>query len=331
MDQGNSIVSADTRCIAFVLVGDVVALDLVGPLEAFGVARAYQSAIGQDPYETRVLSERGDSVTTRSGLRIATEPVGALDDRVIDTLVVVGCGGALPDGSDAFVQWLRKRASSIRRLCSVCTGAFALVKAGLADGKTITTHWRWLDELARTHPTARIERGPIYVSDGHVWTSAGVTAGIDLALALIEEDLGRAVAMEVARTLVVYLNRPGSEEQVSTAFEAQIRADGAIADLIAWISSNLHEELSVDALASKASMSPRTFARRFVQETGRTPAKFVEEMRLEAARRALEQGKLPLKGIARLVGLGDEQSLRRAMRRSSATTPREFRSRFGLS
>ncbi|WP_210211973.1 MULTISPECIES: helix-turn-helix domain-containing protein [unclassified Mesorhizobium] len=331
MDEGRSIAPPEPRCVAFVLIGDMVALDLIGPLEAFTVARAHPSMGGRDPYLTRILSESGGPVATRSGLPIATEPVGALDGQVIDTLIVVGCGGGrLPAGSDAFLEWLRTRASSMRRLCSACTGAFALAEAGLADGKTITTHWRWLDELAQIRPAAKVKRGPIYIKDGNLWTSAGVTAGIDLALALIEEDLGRPVAMDVARTLVVYLNRPGNQEQFSTAFEAQTRADGSIADLITWISSNLHEELSVDALACKASMSPRTLARRFVQETGRTPAKFVEQLRLEAAKRALEDGKLPLKGIARLVGLGDEQSLRRAMLRSSAITPSEYRARFRL-
>ncbi len=323
---------SEPRCVAFVLIGEVVALDLVGPLEAFTVARAHPSVVDRDPYATRILSGTGGAVATRSGLQIATQPVEALDRRVIDTLIVVGCGGGrLPAGSETCLQWLRARAPSVRRLCSVCTGAFGLAEAGLADGKTITTHWRWLDKLARIRPATKVERGPIYIKDGDLWTSAGVTAAIDLALALIEDDLGRSVAMDVARTLVVYLNRPGNQEQFSTAFEAQTRADGPIADLVTWISNNLHEELSVNALACKAAMSSRTFARRFAQETGRTPAKFVEQLRLEAAKRALEDGKLPLKGIARLVGLGDEQSLRRAMLRSSAITPSEYRARFGLS
>ena len=331
IDQGSSLVPAEPRCIAFVLIGEVVALDLAGPLEAFAVARTHPSILGRDPYATRILSEPGGSIATRSGLQIATEPVGALDGQVIDTLIVVGCGGGrLLAGSDAFLKWLRARASSMRRLCSVCTGAFALAEAGLADGKTITTHWRWVDKLAQIRPAAKVEHGPIYIKDGNLWTSAGVTAGIDLALALIEDDLGRPVAMDVARTLVVYLNRPGNQDQFSTAFEAQSRADGPIADLITWISSNLHHDLSVDALACKAAMSPRTFARRFAQETGRTPAKFVEQLRLEAAKRALEDGKLPLGGIARLVGLGDEQGLRRAMLRSSAVTPSEYREHFAL-
>jgi len=332
MDQGRSIGPPEPRCVAFVLIGDVVALDLVGPLEAFTVARAHASVAGHDPYATRILSETGGPVATRSGLQVATEPVKALDDQVIDTLIVTGCGGGrLPAGSQACLQWLQARSPGVRRLCSVCTGAFALTAAGLADGKTITTHWRWLEKLAQTRPAAEVERGPIYLKDGNLWTSAGVTAGIDLALALIEDDLGRPVAMDVARTLVVYLNRPGNQEQFSTAFEAQTRADGPIADLVTWISNNLHEDLSVNELASKAAMSPRTFARRFAQETGRTPARFVEQLRLEAAKRSLEEGKLTLSGIARLVGLGDEQSLRRAMLRSSAITPSEYRERFRLS
>jgi transcriptional regulator GlxA family with amidase domain len=277
------------------------------------------------------VSEAGGPIVTRSSLKIATEPYSALTSDPVDTLIVLGCGGGrLPVMCDAFLAWLRARVSEARRTCSVCTGAFALAAAGIADHRKITTHWRWLDKLAQSYPEARVERGPIYVRDGDLWTSAGVTAGIDLALALIEDDFGRTVAMDVARTLVVYLKRPGNQQQFSTAFEAQARADGPIGDLVTWISGHLQDDLSVEALAQRASMSPRTFARKFVREVGWTPAKFVEQLRLEAARHALEDGTLPLKEIARLVGLGDQQGLRRAMLKSSGTTPTEYRDRFGL-
>lgn len=326
-----SVPTGEARRVAFVVIGDLVALDLVGPLEAFTVARAHPLLSGCDPYQIWIVSEAGGPIVTRSSLKIATEPYSALTSDPVDTLIVIGCGGGrVPVMSDAFLAWLRARVSEARRTCSVCTGAFALAAAGIADHRKITTHWRWLDKLAQSYPEARVERGPIYVRDGDLWTSAGVTAGIDLALALIEDDFGRTVAMDVARTLVVYLKRPGNQQQFSTAFEAQARADGPIGDLVMWISGHLQDDLSVEALAQRASMSPRTFARKFVREVGWTPAKFVEQLRLEAARHALEDGTLPLKEIARLVGLGDQQGLRRAMLKSSGTTPTEYRDRFGL-
>ena len=319
-------------CIAFVVFGDVVALDLVGPLEAFTVARTAPLLATGEPYRTRIVSETGGLLVTRSGLAINTEPISALDDLAIDTLVVIGGGGReLPVVPEILGRWLCSQAEKVRRLCSVCTGSLILAAMGLADGKKITTHWAWLDRMAKAHPRACVERGPIYVRDGKLCTSAGVTAGIDLALALIEDDFGRVVAMQVARRLVVYLNRPGNQEQFSSAFKAQARADGQFFELIAWMSDNLDEDLSVEALAGKVSMSPRTFARKFAAQLGQTPAKFVSQLRTEAARRALEEGRLPMNAIAKLVGLGDEQGLRRTMLRSSAITPTEYRERFGPS
>lgn len=317
-------------CVAFLVFGDVVALDLVGPLEAFAVARTAELLSTPDRYRTRILSVDGGLVQTRSGLVIDTEPLSTLDRVAIDTLIIVGCGWRdLPTVPKVLSGWLRTHAPKIRRVCSACTGALILAEAGLADGKRVTTHWAWVERMAKAYPKAHVERGPIYVRDGNLWTSAGVTAGIDLALALIEDDLGRVAAMEVARRLVVYLNRPGNQKQFSSAFMAQTRADGQFFELVAWMSDNLGGDLSVDALASRASMSPRTFARKFAAQVGQTPAKFVAQIRLEAARRHLEDGRLPMSAIAMLAGFGDEQSLRRAMIRSSSVTPTEYRERVG--
>lgn len=311
--------TASPRLIAFVASEDSVALDLVGPLEAFSVARR---AHGQR-YELRVVSLHGGPVVTRSGLPVVTEPLSALDGLAIDTVIV--CGGDLPL-APALGDWLREQAA--RRICSVCTGALVLAAAGLLDGRRATTHWRSLDRLAETRPAVIVERGPIYVRDGGVWTSAGVTAGIDLALALIEGDLGHKVAMDVARTLVMFLKRPGDQAQFSTPLDVQAHADKRFSGLLAWIAGHLHADLSVEVLAGRAAMAPRTFARRFLEQTGRTPAKLVDQMRAEAAKRALEDGALPLKEIARRTGLGDEQGLRRALRRWSAATPSGYRDRF---
>jgi transcriptional regulator GlxA family with amidase domain len=309
------------RLVAFVVAEDVVALDLVGPLEAFSVARR---AHGQK-YELHVVSLHGGQVVTRSGLPLVTQPLSALDRLPIDTVIV--CGGDLPVEPEV-AHWLRAQAGQARRICSVCTGALVLAAAGLLDGRHATTHWRSLDRLAEARPQVIVERGPIYVRDGAVWTSAGVTAGIDLALALIEDDLGHKAAMEVARTLVMFLKRPGDQAQFSAPLVAQVHADKRFSTLLAWIAGHLDADLSVEALAARAAMAPRTFARRFVAQTGRTPAKLVDQMRADAAKRALEDGALPLKEIARRTGLGDEQGLRRALRRWSAATPSGYRDRF---
>jgi transcriptional regulator GlxA family with amidase domain len=313
--------TAAPRLIAFLASEDSVALDLVGPLEAFSVARRAHGW----RYELRVVSLDGGPLTTRSGLPIVTEPLSALDGLAIDTVIV--CGGDLPL-APALGAWLDAQAGRARRICSVCTGALVLAAAGLLDGRRATTHWRSLDRLSQVRPAVIVERGPIYVRDGGVWTSAGVTAGIDLALALIEDDLGHKVAMDVARTLVMFLKRPGDQAQFSTLLDVQAHADKRFSGLLAWIAGHLDADLSVEALAERAAMAPRTFARRFVAQTGRTPAKLVDQMRAEAAKRALEDGALPLKEIARRTGLGDEQGLRRALRRWSAATPSGYRDRF---
>jgi transcriptional regulator GlxA family with amidase domain len=233
------------------------------------------------------------------------------------------------------VEWIRRRAPQARRVCSVCTGAFYLAAAGLLDGRRATTHWHAALDLARRFPNVQVDADPIFIRDvGHgegkrvVWTSAGVTAGIDLALALIEEDVGHAVAMQAARRLVVFMKRPGGQSQFSAALAAQASAGGPFEALHSWMAAHLRDDLTVERLAERAQMSPRTFARRYVDEIGRTPAKTVSALRLEAAARALAESHRPLKRIALDCGFGSEQNLRRAFVRRFGVLPLEYRERF---
>jgi transcriptional regulator GlxA family with amidase domain len=226
------------------------------------------------------------------------------------------------------VDWVRQRTKKARRVASVCTGAFLLAASGALDGRRAVTHWSYCAELARRFPAVRVESDPIFVRDGSVWTSAGVTAGIDLALALIEEDLGHAVAIEAARRLVVFMKRPGGQSQFSAALAAQASASGPFEALHSWMAAHLRDDLSVERLAERARMTPRTFARRYVDEVGRTPARTVSALRLEAASRSLAESRRPLKRIALDCGFGSEQNLRRAFMRRFGVLPLEYRERF---
>jgi len=215
----------------------------------------------------------------------------------------------------------------VRRLCSVCTGAFLLAAAGQLEGRRVATHWAWLNRLKTRHPTLNVDAESIFIRDGGLWTSAGVSSGIDLTLALIEEDYGPRVAIDAARHMVVFMKRAGGQSQFSVPLAAQTK-DQAFVELHAWMAANLASDLSVGQLASQARMAPRTFARAYATKVGRTPAKTVELMRIEAACRALEETDLPLKSIALRTGHGDEQTLRRAFQRHLATNPATHRLRF---
>ncbi|CAE6866996.1 GlxA family transcriptional regulator [Paraburkholderia domus] len=287
-------------------------------------------------YRTTVASIDGGVLQTFPGLPVVTERLDSLDDQSIDTLIVPG----VPIDEHCTLQpelvaWIRRRAPQARRVCSVCTGAFYLAAAGLLDGRRATTHWRDAPLLARRFPNVQVDADPIFIRDVSrgeegrvVWTSAGVTAGIDLALALIEEDVGHAVAMQAARRLVVFMKRPGGQSQFSAALAAQASAGGPFEALHSWMASHLRDDLSVERLAERAQMSPRTFARRYVDEVGRTPAKTVSALRLEAAARALAESYRPLKRIALDCGFGSEQNLRRAFVRRFGVLPLEYRERF---
>lgn len=301
-------------------------LDLSGPLQALVTANRMA---GETLYETIVASAGGGSIVTGAGLPVTTVGIATLEGLAIDTLIAAGgCKGEEYAADPALVAWIRQRAGQVRRLCSVCTGAFMLAAAGQLNGRRVATHWQWAERLQKLHPALHVDADPLFIQDGSVWTSAGVTAGIDLTLALIEADFGHQLAIETARQLVMFIKRSGGQSQFSVPLAAQSQDSGTFADLHAWIAAHLAGNLSVERLAQQAHMSPRTFARTYTANVGRTPAKTVEAMRLEAACRALETSDAPLKSIAAQVGYGDEQNLRRAFLRQLGVSPTQYRGRF---
>ncbi|MFD5839924.1 GlxA family transcriptional regulator [Streptomyces chartreusis] len=310
------------RTVLFVLFDAVQSLDVTGPLEVF--MGAEQHAPGT--YRIRTASLDGAPVRTSSGLTLV--PDQALDDPLdAHTLVVPGGHGTrTPD--PALVRWLREHAPRAERLVSVCTGAILLAAAGLLDGRRATTHWAYCDKLARDHPDVEVDPDPIYVRDGHVATSAGVTSGIDLALALVEEDLGREVALGIARHLVVFLRRPGNQAQFSAQLAAQTAQREPLRDVQRWITEHPDTDLTVESLATRASLSPRHFARAFQTETGMTPGRYVDRVRLEHARRLLEDTADGIEEISRASGYGTPEAMRRAFVKALGAAPAEYRRRF---
>ena len=245
-----------------------------------------------------------------------------------DTLIVAGGRGVHAASRDArLIRWVQRHAANSRRVASVCTGAFLLAAAGLLDGRRVVTHWAHCNELGQQYPALQIEPDPIFIQDGTVWTSAGVTAGIDLALALVEEDSGRALALDVARELVVFLKRPGGQAQFSTTLLMQKDGD-QFGELHAWIVEHLNSDLSVAALAGRIGMSERSFMRHYRAKTGKTPARAIEQIRTEAALRLLSETSLPVKRIAVRCGFGSEETMRRSLLRAVAVTPQAYRERF---
>jgi len=318
------------RRVAIVVYDGVQSLDVVGPAEVFAMASEYvrRTRVDGRPYELVILASRAGRMRTSSGLVLEAGRAFGSVRGGIDTLVVAG-GRARAAATDAALRaWLVRMAPRVRRLASVCTGAFVLAAAGLLEGRRATTHWAAAPALARLHPGVRVDADALFVCDGHLYTSAGITAGMDLALALVEEDLGRAAALTVARHLVLFLKRPGGQSQFSTHLAAQGIPDGPLRDLPAWLVDHLEADLSVEALARRAAMSPRNFARVFVRETGTTPAKFVARARIEGARRALEDGTLPIDRVAERCGFGSAERMRRSFRRHIRVAPREYRRRF---
>lgn len=316
------------RVIDVLVYPAVLLLDVAGPVQVFAFANDLTiNAGGAPPYRLRVVSpERGGTATT-AGVTLAAAPLTRLSE-ALDTLLVVGGPGAeAAAGDPALLDWVRRRAARARRVASVCTGAFLLAAAGLLDGHRAVTHWKDCARLAQRYPAIRVEPDPIFVCDGRVWTSAGVTAGIDLALALVEEDLGRPMALAVARQLVVFLKRPGGQAQFSAALALQASEDrfGALHE---WINDHLSGDLPLAVLADQAGMSERSFSRHYAEATGQTPARAVERLRVEAARRLLSESRVPIKRIAQRCGFGSEETMRRSFMRLLSVTPHDYRSRF---
>jgi transcriptional regulator GlxA family with amidase domain len=306
-------------------------LDVTGPYEVFSAANVWlrlRRGEARPAYALEILAPVRGPVRMSSGLSLVADRAwGAVRGR-LDTLLVAGGDARAAAAEARLLAWLRAMRPRTRRLASVCTGAFVLAAAGLLDGRRATTHWAAAAELARQHPRVEVDPDAIFVHDGTVWTSAGVTAGMDLALALVEEDLGREAALTVARHLVLFLKRPGGQSQFSTHLAAQTLPRGPLKDLPEWIVEHLEGDLSVEALASRAAMSPRNFARVFVRETGATPAKFVERARVERARRLLEEGATSVEEVASECGFGSAERMRRTFRRHLRVVPLDYRRRF---
>lgn len=323
--------------IALLAFDDAQVLDVTGPLEVFGRASRWlreHHGAKEGRYTLELLSAHGPVLTSSSGLRLVADavlPLGKHASRSapFDTLLIAGGRGVRHVAEDARVlAWVRAQAPRVRRLASVCTGAFVLAAAGLLDGRRAVTHWSECEQLARRFPRVTVDQDPIYIRDGHVYTSAGVTAGMDLALALVEEDCGRDVAMAVARELVLFLRRPGGQSQFSAQLSAQTAEREPLRDLQAWMADHPGEDLSIPALARRAAMSERNFRRAFTTEVGCPPARFVEQVRVEAARRALEDTPDGVDAIATRLGFGTAESMRRAFTRVLHTSPTAYRERF---
>lgn len=305
-------------------------LDIVGPVEVFdGAAQLAASRGLARPYEVSVVAPGGGTVELSNGLALGVDELPG-PRAAIDTIVVAGGVGArMVREDDPAVAWLRRAAPRARRVTSVCTGAFALAQAGLLQGRRATTHWAWCGALERSFPAVAVDPDPIYVRDGDVWTSAGVTAGMDMSLALVEEDLGPDVALTVARWLVVFLKRPGGQAQFSAGLAAQVAAAtrDPLRELQGWMTDNLDADLSVGALAARACLSERHFARAWRAETGETPAATVEALRVERARALLEDGQ-PVDAVARACGFSSAEVLRRVFHRRLGVAPSAYRERF---
>lgn len=312
----------EQRDVLVVLFDGVQALDVTGPIEVFhGATQGVPGA-----YRIRTASLDGAPVRTTSGLTLVPDRTLAAAATPHTLLVPGGEGTREPD--PRLVDWLRANAPHARRKVSVCSGALLLAEAGLLDGRRATTHWMLCPTLAERFPAVRVEPEPIYVRDGDLATSAGVTAGIDLALALVEEDLGRDLALAVARHLVVFLRRPGNQTQFSAQLAAQTAQRRPLRDVQQWITENPAADLSVDALADRAGLSPRHFARAFRDEVGMTPGRYVDRVRLEAARRCLEDTVDGVEQISRGCGYGTPEAMRRAFLRVLGASPAEYRRRF---
>ena len=308
----------------------VMALDLVGPFDAFTAAADEGRSQTTRRYEVVIIGLTRQPFVSESGVvfkphrTIANAPA-------LDTLIIPGGSGLrVPETQRKAAEWISSRASKTRRIATVCTGTYGLAATGLLNGRRVTTHWRHAQDLARTFPELKVDPNALYLKDGKFYTCAGITAGIDLSLALIEEDFGPRVALSVARELVVYLKRPGGQEQFSEPLQFQTQSRDRFADLAAWIQGHLRQDLSVESLAERACLSPRHFSRRFKDAFGATPATFVEDLRLGEARERLTLPDQTIESVAHSVGFNSSDAFRRAFERRFGLEPSSYRKHFSL-
>ncbi|QXE89235.1 GlxA family transcriptional regulator [Geomonas subterranea] len=320
---------ATLRLITMVAYEGAEVIDVTGPLDVFALANHIQceSGAAEPLYRIEIAAKTGDGIiVTSSGIRLLSDRAWG-DCSGIDTLLVPG-GPAAEQAPEELVDWVRQMAPVVRRVGSICTGAFILARAGLLDGRRATTHWSRAEQLRRRHPQIEVDEDAIHAKDGSVYTSAGITAGIDLALALVEEDHGKSLALDVARLMVLYFKRPGGQSQFSTPLLAQFREGGSLAPTLQWMQENYRRDLDNETLAAHAAMSLRNFARIFKREVGTTPARFIEQIRLEAAVKLLEETSQSVEAVARECGFQSGEHLRLTFARRFGITPGQYRARF---
>ena len=317
----------DIKRIGFLGFDGVQGLDIIGPLEAFATANEHLSS---SKYETIVVAVDGPTFVSETGVTFSSH-VSLEDAGELDTLVIPG-GRTLRfgDTSSRISAWLTERSKSIARIASVCTGIYAFAPTGWLDGNRVATHWRFADDVARRYPNLRVDADALFIKNGRFYTAAGITAGIDLALALIEEDHGPCAALAVARELVVYMKRPGGQEQFSEPLRFQLQARDSFEELTSWMRDHLRQDLSVEQLAAKANLCPRHFSRRFKTAFGTTPALFVETMRLNESRNRLSDTHESVEGVGLSVGFNSARAFRRAFERRFGITPARYRECFAV-
>ncbi|MGA8355018.1 MAG: GlxA family transcriptional regulator [Solirubrobacteraceae bacterium] len=313
------------RRVVLLAFPDVQILDVTGPSEVFAIA----DRICSGAYSIELVAPGAGELQSSGSLRLVADRDIEHCTGPIDTLLVAGGLGVRAVMEDRpLLDWLAAAAARSRRVASVCTGAFLLAQAGLLDGRRATTHWSACRRLAEDYPSVQVELDSIFVRDESTYTSAGISAGIDLALALVEEDLGSRVALQIARMLVLFMRRPGGQAQFSNTLESQSVQISGLRELQAWIADHLDDDLSVSALAQRAFMSPRNFARVFASQTGQTPGRYVESLRIERARTLLQGGERTIEGVARACGFGTVETLRRSFSRRLGVSPSDYRDRF---
>jgi transcriptional regulator GlxA family with amidase domain len=322
--------AAQPKKIVMLSVPPAQGIDVIGPLEAFGIAsRMVEESTGRRGYETELVTNAADlALPTSGGVRILAHRHYRELRGKVDTVLLSGGAGTRAPRDPALLAWLCKMQKQARRLCSICTGAFLLADAGLLNGKRATTHWRFVESFARKHPGVSWDPNPIFIQDGNIYTSAGISAGMDLALALIEEDYGSGLALSVARHMVIFLRRPGSQAQFSVAMSAQAAERKSLQQLQVWIAENLAKNLSVEVLAERAAMSARNFTRVFTRELGSTPAHYVEQVRIEAARTQLAATDDSVEQVASRCGFSSAELLRRCFLRHFKVAPSQYRKHF---